>query len=141
MKELFNLVSAIALILFSFYTVAEDKQTSTEGSMSLSAVRIEYLKYYPDVIKITPGTTVRWINADSIDHDVTSGKSITGRKSRGLKKTKFPDGVFSSGLFGKDRTFSKTFDKQGVYPYYCSVHPFMKGKVVVAPKSSETFVH
>jgi len=97
----------------------------------VASVRIDNFKYNPNVITVTPGTTVQWLNVDAVDHDVTSGKSITGRKSRGLKKTKFPDGRFSSGLFGKNKIFSNTFDERGVYSYYCNIHPFMTGKVMV----------
>jgi len=131
MRELLHLVSAITFVFFSAHSIAQDKQVSTEGSVSFSVVRIKNFKYTPNVIEVVLGSTVRWINVDSLDHDVTSGETITGRKSRGLKKTKFPDGMFSSGLFGKDRAFSKTFDEPGVYPYYCNVHPFMTGKVIV----------
>ncbi|HEX2667565.1 MAG TPA: plastocyanin/azurin family copper-binding protein [Gammaproteobacteria bacterium] len=30
-------------------------------------------------------------------------------------------------------TYSYTFTKPGTYSYYCTLHPFMKGKVVVTP--------
>jgi len=130
MKTLINLVRVIAF-LFPVYCIADGIPTSADSSLAISVVKIETFKYHPTVIKIAPGTTVQWFNVDSVAHDVTSGESITGRKSRGLQKTKFPDGIFSSGLFGKNQTFSKTFDELGEYPYYCNIHPFMTGKIVV----------
>jgi plastocyanin len=29
--------------------------------------------------------------------------------------------------------FSVTFDKPGEYTYFCGLHPYMKGKIIVAP--------
>ena len=45
--------------------------------------------------------------------------------------TDLPDGKFASGLFGQDKTFPYVFDTKGEYPYYCNIHPFMVGKVIV----------
>jgi len=94
-------------------------------------IEIANLQFSPAEVTIAPGTTVRWINLDPVEHDVTSGKSINGRASRGLSQTKFPDGIFSSGLFGKQGTFSYTFKAAGEHPYFCSIHPFMTGVVTV----------
>ena len=41
------------------------------------------------------------------------------------------DGVFKSKVMDTDEKFSHTFDKAGTYPYYCTIHPKMTGKVVV----------
>ena len=131
MKKFIYLVSVITFLSFPVYSVAQDKPVSNDKPVSINTVKIENFMYSPDFIEIAPGTTVQWINADSVAHDVTSGESITGRKARGLRKTQFPDGMFSSGLFGKNKMFSETFNEKGVYPYYCNIHPFMMAKVIV----------
>jgi plastocyanin len=41
------------------------------------------------------------------------------------------DGLFNSKVRDTDEKFPYTFPKAGTYPYYCSVHPKMTGKVVV----------
>jgi plastocyanin len=41
------------------------------------------------------------------------------------------DKVFKSKVLDTDETFSFTFGKVGSYPYFCSIHPKMTGKVVV----------
>jgi len=41
------------------------------------------------------------------------------------------DGVFKSKVRDTDEKFAYTFAKAGTYPYFCSVHPKMTGKVVV----------
>jgi len=94
-------------------------------------IEIQNLKFSPAVLTLPVGSTVHWRNHDETPHDVTSGTSIIGRAARGLKKTKFPDGHFSSGLFPKDASFSFTFDQKGEYPFYCNIHPFMIGKIII----------
>jgi plastocyanin len=94
-------------------------------------IKAELLQFAPEEVTVKAGTTIRWLNGDNVDHDVTSGISITGREARGKKKTKTPDGKFQSGLFSKGKTFEITLDEKGVYPYYCNTHPFMVGRIVV----------
>ena len=105
-----------------------DAQT---GEPQTVTVHMKNIQFVPARITVTPGTRIIWVNDDPVDHDVTSGISIIGRKARGLPKTKFPDGRFSSGLFGKGKTYETHFDKPGEYPYFCNVHPFMVGNIVV----------
>jgi plastocyanin len=42
-------------------------------------------------------------------------------------------GLFRSKALDTNDKFSFTFDKSGEYAYFCGLHPFMKGKVIVAP--------
>ncbi|MFY9457676.1 MAG: copper-containing nitrite reductase [Candidatus Spechtbacterales bacterium] len=72
--------------------------------------------YSPNVIAVSVGTTVTWMNDDNTVHTVTA-----------------KDGGFDSGLFSKGQSFSYTFTKAGEYEYYCLPHPWMKGKIVVNP--------
>lgn len=106
----------------------DQESTAKEGE---AIVEMVDLAFVPEAITISTGTTVTWINKDDVEHDVTSGKSVTGREARGKDKTKFPDGKFQSGLFGKGKTFSYTFTKEGEYPYYCDAHPFMTAEIIV----------
>src|SRR3989442_756413 len=61
--------------------------------------------------------TVTWVNKDTVTHTVTSDGSS----------------LFDSGFMPTGATFQFTFTMAGTYPYYCTVHPFMKGTVVVTP--------
>ena len=63
---------------------------------------------------------VTWKNLDSYSHTVTSGTPEDG-----------PDGVFDSGILANYRYFSHTFYEAGIYDYYCTLHPWMQGMVVV----------
>jgi len=66
-----------------------------------------------------------------VPHDVTSGTAITGRKARQIRKTKFSDGRFHSGAYGKGKSFEVTFKGKGTYHYFCNIHPIMQGVVIV----------
>ncbi|MDH3766223.1 MAG: plastocyanin/azurin family copper-binding protein, partial [Nitrosopumilus sp.] len=76
--------------------------------------------YLPYSITISPGDTVEWNNIDSAAHTVTSGNISDGY-----------DGVFDSGLFMSGLTFEFTFDETGTFDYFCMVHPWMTGDVIV----------
>ena len=72
------------------------------------------LEYTPYQIDVPPETTVLWMNRDGVDHDVT-----------------LRDGDLKGPLVGKGGEIAVMFKKPGEYAYFCRVHPFMHGKVVV----------
>ena len=76
--------------------------------------------YLPYSITISIGDTVKWENPDSAAHTVTSGNIANGH-----------DGIFDSGLFMAGGTFEFTFDEAGTYDYFCMVHPWMIGEIIV----------
>ena len=71
-------------------------------------------------IEIFIGDTIVWKNADTEFHDITSGSEVNG-----------PDGVFASTPFAPGKSFSYKFSEIGVFPYYCTLHPYMSGIVSV----------
>jgi plastocyanin len=92
----------------SFVASAQDKTAST------AEVKIDNFVFGPTAITVPVGTTVTWVNRDDIPHTVVS-----------------TDKVFKSKVLDTDEKFSFTFTKAGEYPYFCSIHPKMTGKVVV----------
>ena len=75
--------------------------------------------YLPYSLEIQAGDTVSWSNNDTAAHTVTSGTPDG------------PDGVFDSSLFMAGNTFEFTFDESGTYSYFCMVHPWMIGEIIV----------
>jgi plastocyanin len=88
--------------------------TAQEKPASAAEVKIDNFSFGPMAITVSVGTTVTWINRDDIPHTVVS-----------------TDKVFKSKVLDTDEKFSFTFTKPGEYPYFCSIHPKMTGKVVV----------
>jgi plastocyanin len=78
--------------------------------------------YKPAIINIPRGATVTWTNNDAEMHTVTSGNLDAG----GPTGTLFDSGPLPSG-----KTYRHTFSDKGIFDYLCTLHPFMKGKVIV----------
>src|SRR3990172_5600214 len=69
---------------------------------------------------------VRWENADTAAHTVTSGTPEDG-----------PDKIFDSSLFAPGKDFQYQFTEAGNFDYFCMVHPWMTGVVIVSQASSD----
>jgi plastocyanin len=76
-------------------------------------------------VTISVGETVTWENTDNAAHTVTSGSPADG-----------PDGVFDSSMIMAGGSYSHTFDSAGAFDYFCMVHPWMEGSVIVEGEES-----
>jgi amicyanin len=83
-----------------------------------SAVRVSITNsvFEPNEIVVKAGTTVTWVNADRVPHTVTSTASPP---------------LFDSRTLRAGDAFSFEFQAAGAYDYFCKVHPYMTGKVLV----------
>jgi plastocyanin len=77
--------------------------------------------YNPSPLNVAVGRTVLWINNDNAAHTVTEGNPSGNTPSNG----------FDSGILNPGQTFKHAFDKPGTVDYYCTLHPFMLGQVMV----------
>jgi len=84
--------------------------------------------WLPSVVTIGVGETVTWSNDDTAAHTVTSGNLSVEPNIVG---TNLPNG-FDSSLFMAGATFEVTFDEAGTFDYFCLVHPWMVGQVIVS---------
>ena len=119
------MLATIFVILISTMTLplafAEDKLVSIPAGTAVPGCEETDECFIPASITVNPRDTVTWANDDTAAHTVTSGSVDEGG----------PDGNFDSSLFMAGTTFSQTFDTLGVYPYFCMVHPWMEGSVLV----------
>jgi plastocyanin len=121
--------------------VANATNTATEiGQENVTAVSIEPgasdladKAFNPSIVNIKVGDTVAWTNRDSVIHTVVEGSpSLTSPQSTIRPEASTTSTEFKSGFLSQGMTFKHTFDKPGTFNYYCSIHPTMIGKVVVA---------
>ncbi|OBJ94540.1 cupredoxin family copper-binding protein [Mycobacterium sp. 1245852.3] len=77
-------------------------------------VTIDGFAFQPASLTVTAGTTVTWTNRDEEPHTVAAS-----------------DGSFHSPGMGTGATFTHTFAAAGTFDYVCSIHPMMRGTVVV----------
>lgn len=87
-----------------------------QGPAATSEVKIDNFSFGPATLTVPVGTTVTWTNRDDIPHTVVSSDDAK---------------TFKSKVLDTDEKFSFTFTKPGTYPYFCSIHPKMTGKVIV----------
>ena len=78
------------------------------------SAEIDNFRFAPTSIDVGAGGELTWTNKQNVEHTVVSD-----------------DGKFRSGVLGVNDTFSTKLATPGTYPYHCSIHPFMKGTVVV----------
>ncbi|MFZ0860212.1 MAG: carboxypeptidase regulatory-like domain-containing protein [Candidatus Sulfotelmatobacter sp.] len=80
------------------------------------------LMFVPHIMVVQQGATVEFLNSDSVQHNVF-WTAISGDKKAGHNLGTWPK--------GEKRPF--TFDKPGVVPLLCNVHPDMAGYLIVSP--------
>lgn len=96
----------------------EQTQTTPTGSAQATsgqnAVSIQNFTFSPATLTVKVGDKVTWTNQDSVGHSATAD-----------------DNSFDTGVLSRGQSGSVTFSKAGTYTYHCSVHPTMKGTIIV----------
>ena len=108
-----------AVLFIGLRTVGAGRTNSTVNAQEKSStmeVKIDNFSFGPAVLTVPVGSTVTWTNRDDIPHTVVSSED---------PKT------FKSKVLDTDEKFSFTFNKNGTFSYFCSIHPKMTGKVIV----------
>jgi len=98
-------------------------------------ILMEGLKFTPSEVTIEPGVTVRWINKDQTSHTATA---------QGWQQDVEQPLLWNSMPMNPGDSFERTFDTEGIFDYFCMVHPYMTGKVTVVeeggPEPTDAFV-
>lgn len=111
MKRLF----ALLLIPLVLAGCGVTKKTTPEPLSGVIEVSINNATYTPASLTVTKGSTIRWINNDTVDHVIVSD-SGAWEKSTTLKR---------------GEKFEATVTTVGVVKYHCGIHPAMKGEITV----------
>ena len=88
--------------------------SSSSVAIPVGASSLGNRAYMPDDLSVTVGTTVTWMNSDSVSHTSTSDAA-----------------GWNSGVVAPGGQFSFAFQTAGTFPYHCTIHPGMVGTVVV----------
>jgi plastocyanin len=96
-------------LLLSFMLLA-----ASGNAADAPAVRIANDSFQPASLTVVAGQTVTFTNADDDAHTVTAA-----------------DGAFDSKGLDTGGVWRHAFAKPGTYRYFCELHPFMKGTIVV----------
>lgn len=114
-KKLFVSLAALLPLALAAVLISHPTRARSEESKSASLqVNVDNFTFGPDTLTVPANSTVTWVNKDDVPHVIASS-----------------DGLFKSKALDTDDKYSYTFTKPGTYPYYCSVHPKMVGKIIV----------
>ena len=128
LTSLFILLSVVSMVAIAPSAFADHTSATVTNALGSSTPGCEDTNscFDPNPVTIAMGGTVTWENVDNAAHTVTSGSPADG-----------PDGVFDSSLImAGGATFSHTFDDVGTYDYFCMVHPWMQGSVIVEDEAA-----
>jgi len=127
-----GIISGIILVIIAITLQSSDSEIKTEESeIVIEADVIMPIKvsrpgceetnscYLPSIITIKQGQQVTWSNEDVAFHTVTSGLYDE------------PSDLFDSGHLDPEQKFIVSFDEPGTFDYFCTLHPWMAGKVIV----------
>jgi plastocyanin len=72
------------------------------------------MAFAPNVLQIKVGTTVTWVNNDTVQHTITSDTKL-----------------FDSGPIDPGAKFTYTFTQTGSFAFHCNIHNTMTGSITV----------
>ena len=113
---LLGAVAVTALLAVAVPKLTAAGEAAVAAAASPATVEIDNFAFAPAALTIAAGTTVTWKNQDDSPHRI-------GDKN----------GTFTSAALDTDDSFSHTFAAPGEYPYICTIHPYMAGKIIVKP--------
>ncbi len=99
--------------------VQASNTTQTTVAKTITGTRVVEIKaysYQPEVLTIPAGTAVVWVHKDLSPHTITS--NAIGDS-------------FDSGVIERGDTFTHNFFEEGAYEYYSTLHPSMRGRIIV----------
>jgi plastocyanin len=82
-----------------------------------NSVTIKNFAFDPSILTVKTGTVVTWVNNDGVPHALVSDAGSPA--------------AFSSDTLSTGTSYTFTFIQAGTYPYHCSIHPSMKGTIIV----------
>ncbi|MEP6779648.1 MAG: cupredoxin family copper-binding protein [Gemmatimonadaceae bacterium] len=109
----------VSFLTMTFAACGSDKPTEAGTQPPVtggSKVQIANFAFAPAAISVARGTTVTWTNTDAAVHTISADS-----------------GTFDSGTLAQNKTFQFVADKAGTFTYFCRIHAFMHGTVIVTP--------
>jgi plastocyanin len=77
-------------------------------------IEIRDFDYFPRELTVESGTTITWVNRDTVPHDAAD-----------------EGGAWGTAMLKQDESDTLTYDTPGVYQYLCTIHPDMKATLTV----------
>ena len=120
LSSLFVLLSVVSLIAIAPSAFAAHHEVTITNAPGSSTPGCEPNCFVPSIATVEVGAIVTWDNTDTAAHTATAGSAADG-----------PSGVFDSSLIMAGGSYSYTADTAGTFDYFCMVHPWMEGTLIV----------
>lgn len=109
------LIIILGAITFYFQHLYQNNQpveNSNTQTIGTTKIIIQNFSFNPSAVTINKGETVTWINQDPMPHKISGS-------------------IFGSNALENSQSYSFTFNDTGTFDYICSIHPSMKGEIIV----------
>jgi len=113
-------MSVVSLIAIAPSAFAAHHEVTIENAPGSATPGCEPNCFIPSTATVEVGAIVTWSNTDTAAHTATAGSAADG-----------PSGVFDSSLIMSGGSYSYTADTAGTFDYFCMVHPWMEGILIV----------
>ena len=120
LSSLFVLLSVVSVIAIAPSAFAAHHEVTITNAPGSSTPGCEPNCFIPSTATVEVGAIVTWENNDNAAHTASSGTPTDG-----------PTGVFDSSLMMAGGSYSYTADTAGTFDYFCMVHPWMEGTLIV----------
>ncbi len=114
------LIMAAVLVIVAAQDAFAETEVTIPDEAALPSCVDNGSCFLPSEVTIGVGETISWVNDSVTIHTITSGNPADGF-----------DGIFDSEIVMAGDTFSHTFTESGQFNYYCQIHPWMQGTVMV----------
>jgi len=120
LSSLFVLMSVVSMIAIAPSAFADVTVTNAAGSSTPGCEDTADGCFIPSTVTIEVGETVTWENNDTAAHTASGGSAEDGLT-----------GPWDSSLIMAGGSYSYTADTAGTFDYFCMVHPWMSGTLIV----------
>ena len=95
-------------------STAATPEATTAAGTAADTISLKDMAFTPATLQVAVGTTVTWVNNDTVQHTVTSDTKL-----------------FDSGPIEPGGKFTQTFTEAGTFAFHCSIHTSMTGSITV----------
>ena len=109
-------IAAAGLVAVSLLLFNPGHAEAGSDASKVVTIEIHNFAFQPATVSVHPGDTVEWKNEDNVPHTATGNAPKPG---------------FDSGLIQSGAAWRYEARQKGTYNYICTVHPYMKGTLIV----------
>lgn len=110
------IAAAAGLIGITVFLFTPGRFEVASAAPKVVTIEIRNFEFQPATVTVSAGDTVEWKNDDSAPHTATANAPKPG---------------FDSGTIQSGTSWRYTASAKGTYSYICTIHPYMKGTLIV----------